>query len=434
MTPEFVLRLGQAAGAVLLRAGKSGRRPIALIGKDTRVSGYMLEAALEAGLSSMGVDVRLTGPLPTPGVAYLTRALRLDAGIVISASHNPFEDNGIKFFTGEGNKLPDEVENRIEAMLHIGDFQHPDLRCVESSCMGRARRIDDAAGRYIEFCKSAFPQRLDLKGLKLVVDTANGAAYHVAAPVFHELGASIVELGREPDGMNINRGCGATHPEAMRAKVLETGADLGIALDGDADRVVMCDGSGRLYHGDELLWIVATNRLRRSAVPGVVGTLMSNYALERALAAHGIAFERARVGDRYVHERLLARGWQLGGEGSGHLLALDLHTTGDGIISALQILAAVVDQSRTMAELCAELQLLPQVLLNVPANPGYNFDQDPDFRNELEQVDRELAGSGRTLIRASGTEAVIRVMVECPNEQRAQTHARRLAASLAHRG
>jgi phosphoglucosamine mutase len=385
MTPEFVLRLGQAAGAVLLRAGKSGRRPIALIGKDTRVSGYMLEAALEAGLSSMGVDVRLTGPLPTPGVAYLTRALRLDAGIVISASHNLFEDNGVKFFSGEGNKLPDEVENRIEAMLRIGDFQHPDLRCVESSCMGRARRIDDAAGRYT-------------------------------------------------DGMNINRGCGATHPEAMRAKVLETGADLGIALDGDADRVVMCDGSGRLYHGDELLWIVATNRLRQSAVPGVVGTLMSNYALERALAAHGIAFERARVGDRYVHERLLARGWQLGGEGSGHLLALDLHTTGDGIISALQILAAVVDQSRTMAELCAELQLLPQVLLNVPASPGYNFDQDPDFRNELEQVDRELAGSGRTLIRASGTEAVIRVMVECPNEQRAQTHALRLAASLAHRG
>jgi len=433
MTPEFVLRLGQAAGAVLLRAGKSGRRPVALIGKDTRVSGYMLEAALEAGLSSMGVDVRLTGPLPTPGVAYLTRALRLDAGIVISASHSPYEDNGIKFFFGDGNKLPDEVENRIEAMLRIGEFQHPDLRCVESSHMGRARRIDDAAGRYIEFCKSAFPQRLDLKGLKLVVDTAHGAAYHVAAPVFHELGASIVELGREPDGMNINRGCGATQPEAMRAKVLETGADLGIALDGDADRVVMCDGSGRVYHGDELLWIVATDRLRRSAVPGVVGTLMSNYALERAFGSRGIAFERARVGDRYVHERLLARGWQLGGEGSGHLLALDLHTTGDGIISALQILAAVVDQNRSMAELCAELRLLPQVLLNVPATPGYSFDQDPDFRNALEQVDRDLAGSGRTLIRASGTEAVIRVMVECPSEQLAQTHARRLAASLAHR-
>lgn len=431
MTPEFVLRLGQAAGAVLLSAGKSGRRPVALIGKDTRVSGYMLEAALEAGLSSMGVDVRLTGPLPTPGVAYLTRALRLDAGIVISASHNHYEDNGIKFFSGDGSKLPDEVENRIEAMLHLDDFQHPALRCAESAGMGRARRIDDAAGRYIEFCKSSFPQRLDLKGLKIVVDTAHGAAYQSAPAVFHELGASVIGLGSEPNGLNINLACGATHPESMRAKVLESGADLGIALDGDADRVVMCDSKGRVYHGDELLWILATDRMRRMPVAGVVGTLMSNHALERSLAERGISFERARVGDRYVLERLIARGWELGGEGSGHLLALDLHSTGDGTISALQVLAAVVDQNRSMAELCAELSLLPQVLVNVPTVSGYRFDQDPGFLGEWQSVDRELAGKGRTLVRASGTEAVIRVMVECPHEAHAHAHAKRLAAALA---
>jgi len=431
MTPEFVLRLGQAAGAVLLGAGTTGRRPVALIGKDTRVSGYMLEAALEAGLSSMGVDVRLTGPLPTPGIAYLTRALRLDAGIVISASHNPFEDNGIKFFSGDGSKLPDAVENRIEAMLCLENFQHPELRCVESLGMGRVRRIDDAAGRYIEFCKSSFPQRLDLKGLKLVVDAANGAAYHIAAPVFHELGATVIGIGQEPDGMNINRGCGATHPQAMCAKVVETGADLGIALDGDADRVVICDGSGRLYHGDELLWILATDRARRTPVPGVVGTLMSNYALEQALALRGIAFERAKVGDRYVLERMIARGWELGGEGSGHLLVLNLHTTGDGIINALQVLAALVDQGRSMAQLCADLHLLPQVLINVPARAGYDFEQDPVFRARRAEVDQELAGSGRTLIRASGTEALIRVMVECPSETLAREHAHRLSALLA---
>ncbi|NCV91110.1 MAG: phosphoglucosamine mutase, partial [Betaproteobacteria bacterium] len=352
MTPEFVLRLGQAAGKVLMASQaeigstRNGRKPVVLIGKDTRLSGYMLEAALEAGLSSMGVDVRLVGPLPTPGVAYLTRALRLDAGIVISASHNPFEDNGIKFFSGQGSKLSDAIEARIEAYLESDAMTHPALGCVAAAEMGRARRIDDAAGRYIEFCKSSFPQRFDLRGMKIVVDAAHGAAYHIAAPVLHELGAQVVRIGHEPDGTNINQACGATHPQTMRDKVLESGADLGMALDGDADRVIMCDSAGRIYGGDELLWIIVNHRARLQPVPGVVGTLMSNFALEQGFLKHGIAFERAKVGDRYVLERLQNRGWLLGGEGSGHLLALDLHSTGDGIISGLQVLAAVVDSGK----------------------------------------------------------------------------------------
>jgi len=451
MTPEFVLRLGQAAGKVLLQSrstssgvsqsgvsqtrtsqsgAKAGRKPVALIGKDTRLSGYMLEAALEAGLSSMGVDVRLVGPLPTPGVAYLTRALRLDAGIVISASHNPYEDNGIKFFSGQGNKLSDAIEAQIEAYLHSDSITHPELACVPAAEMGRARRIDDAAGRYIEFCKSSFPQRLDLKGIKIVVDSAHGAAYHVAGPVLHELGAHVIQMGNEPDGTNINLNCGATHPEAMRDKVLETGADLGLALDGDADRLIMCDRSGRIYGGDELLWVLVNDRLRRETVPGVVGTLMSNFALERGLQRRGVDFERAKVGDRYVLERLQARGWLLGGEGSGHLLALDLHSTGDGIISGLQVLAAIVDQDKELQALCSDLLLMPQVLINVPTPSGFQLQHHAPLHAALESVERELRGEGRSLIRPSGTEPVVRVMVEHPDEHKAKAYAQRIASSI----
>ncbi|MFN4964756.1 MAG: phosphoglucosamine mutase [Burkholderiales bacterium] len=451
MTPEFVLRLGQAAGKVLLQSrstssgvsqsgvsqtrtsqsgAKAGRKPGALIGKDTRLAGYMLEAALEAGLSSMGVDVRLVGPLPTPGVAYLTRALRLDAAIVISASHNPYEDNGIKFFSGQGNKLSDAIEAQIEAYLHSDSIAHPELACVPAAEMGRARRIDDAAGRYIEFCKSSFPQRLDLKGIKIVVDSAHGAAYPVAGPVLHELGAHVIQMGNEPDGTNINLNCGATHPEAMRAKVLETGADLGLALDGDADRLIMCDRSGRIYGGDELLWVLVNDRLRRETVPGVVGTLMSNFALERGFQTRGVDFERAKVGDRYVLERLQARGWVLGGEGSGHLLALDLHSTGDGIISGLQVLAAIVDQDKELQALCSDLVLMPQVLINVPTPSGFQLQHHAPLHAALESVERELRGEGRSLIRPSGTEPVVRVMVEHPDEHKAKAYAQRIASSI----
>ncbi|NDF75322.1 MAG: phosphoglucosamine mutase [Betaproteobacteria bacterium] len=440
MTPEFVLRLGQAAGKVLMASQaeigstRNGRKPVVLIGKDTRLSGYMLEAALEAGLSSMGVDVRLVGPLPTPGVAYLTRALRLDAGIVISASHNPFEDNGIKFFSGQGSKLSDAIEARIEAYLESDAMTHPALGCVAAAEMGRARRIDDAAGRYIEFCKSSFPQRFDLRGMKIVVDAAHGAAYHIAAPVLHELGAQVVRIGHEPDGTNINQACGATHPQTMRDKVLESGADLGMALDGDADRVIMCDSAGRIYGGDELLWIIVNHRARLQPVPGVVGTLMSNFALEQGFLKHGIAFERAKVGDRYVLERLQNRGWLLGGEGSGHLLALDLHSTGDGIISGLQVLAAVVDSGKQLAELCSDLSLMPQVLINVPKPEGFELQADQAFKAVCAAVDEELAGHGRSLVRPSGTEPVIRVMVEHPDYAKAQAYAEQIASSISPGG
>ena len=454
MTPEFVLRLGQAAGKVLLQSrstssgvsqsgasqtrtsqsgAKAGRKPVALIGKDTRLSGYMLEAALEAGLSSMGVDVRLVGPLPTPGVAYLTRALRLDAGIVISASHNPYEDNGIKFFSGQGNKLSDAIEAQIEAYLHSDSIAHPELACVPAAEMGRARRIDDAAGRYIEFCKSSFPQRLDLKGIKIVVDSAHGAAYHVAGPVLHELGAHVIQMGNEPDGTNINLNCGATHPEAMRAKVLETGADLGLALDGDADRLIMCDRSGRIYGGDELLWVLVNDRLRRETVPGVVGTLMSNFALERGLQRRGVDFERAKVGDRYVLERLQARGWLLGGEGSGHLLALDLHSTGDGIISGLQVLAAIVDQDKELQALCSDLLLMPQVLINVPGVDKTKVSSDQELNQLVAAAEAELGDNGRVLLRASGTESLVRVMVEAQDQGTAQSWAERIALAVERR-
>ena len=332
ITPEFVMHLGYAAGRIFSKGARG--KPAVLLGKDTRISGYLLEAALTAGFTAAGVDVHVTGPIPTPAIAYLTRGLRLNAGVVLSASHNPYEDNGIKFFSADGNKLPDEMEEAIEALL-----DEP-IVCVDSNQLGKAHRVDGAAGRYIEFCKSTFPYSLDLKGLKLVVDCANGAAYHTAPHVFHELGAEVIAIGTEPNGVNINDGVGAVHPKAMAAAVLRHGADLGISLDGDADRLIMCDASGRIFDGDELLYIMVMDRLARGKVDGVVGTLMTNYAFERAMVDKGIPFERAKVGDRHVLELLQQRGWLLGGENSGHLLALDAHSTGDGTISALQVLAA----------------------------------------------------------------------------------------------
>jgi phosphoglucosamine mutase len=423
ITPEFMLRLGQSAGRVLAQRS-AGRRTTVLIGKDTRVSGYMLEAALEAGFSSVGVDVVLCGPLPTPAVAYLTRAQRLSAGVVISASHNPYEDNGIKFFSGDGRKLDDAIEQRIEDLLD----QPPG--CVASAELGKARRLDDATGRYIEFCKSTFPGEIDLKGLKLVVDCAHGAAYHAAPDVFHELGADVVPLAVSPNGFNINDGVGAVHAHRLAGQVRRHGADLGLALDGDGDRVVFADREGRQYNGDQLLYVILRDRMLHSKVEGVVGTLMTNFALESRLAQLGVPFERARVGDRYVLEVLEKNGWLYGGEGSGHILCLDKHTTGDGIISALQVLGAVRRAGRTLAQLTEELRLFPQHLINVPIEPGYNWNSSESLKRELSEVQRELRGSGRVLIRPSGTEPVLRVMVEAEDAGAACRYAERLAASV----
>ena len=424
ITPEFALKLGQAAGRALVRDAAGGRATV-LIGKDTRVSGYMLEAALEAGFASAGVDTVLCGPLPTPAVAYLTRAQRLSAGVVISASHNPYPDNGIKFFSAFGKKLADDVEARIEAEL-----EQP-LACVDSHRLGKARRLEDAAGRYIEFCKSTFPTSLDLRGLKLVVDCAHGAAYHVAPSVFHELGAEVVPIGVEPNGFNINDGVGAVHPQALVRAVRDRGADLGIAVDGDADRLVLVDGAGRPYNGDQLLYVIVRDRMRDGPVAGAVGTLMTNFALERRLAELKVPFTRAKVGDRYVLEMLEERGWNLGGEGSGHLLCLDRHTTGDGIISALQVLAAMRRSGQTLAQLTEDLPLMPQSLVNVRLANGFDWQTHAPLQAALDEVQRELAGRGRVLIRPSGTEPVLRVMVEAGSEGTAQTLARRLADSIA---
>ncbi len=425
ITPEFVLRIGYAAGQVLAANNQAvGGRPTVLIGKDTRVSGYMLEAALEAGFAAAGVDVLLSGPLPTPGVAYLTRALRLSAGVVISASHNPFADNGIKFFSGDGNKLPDAVEARIEAMLDMP------VACVGSRDLGRARRINDAAGRYIEFCKSSFPNRLDLKGMRIVVDCANGAAYHTAPNVFHELGADVIEFACEPNGFNINADVGAVRPQALQREVREQRADLGIALDGDADRLVIVDPSGRIFNGDELLYAITTERLARGPVAGIVGTLMSNLALEQAMLARNVQFERAKVGDRYVLETLQQKGWLLGGETSGHLLCLDCHSTGDGTISALQVLSAMRAQERTLAELCADLTLFPQTLVNVRIEPGFDWERYPRLQSTLSEARAALGGEGRILIRPSGTEPLLRVMVEAANRSSAEQWATRLADAV----
>lgn len=419
ITPDFVLRLAHAVGRVLKR---TEAHPVVLIGKDTRISGYMLESALESGFNSAGVDVVLLGPVPTPAVAYLTRAQRASLGVVISASHNPFADNGIKFFDARGAKLPDEWELAVEAAL-----AEPPL-WVDSARLGKTRRLDDAAGRYIEFCKSTFANDLSLRGLKVVVDAAHGAAYHIAPKVFHELGAEVVEIGCQPDGFNINHEVGATHPQTLVAAVRAHGADVGIALDGDADRLQMVDAAGRLYNGDELLYLLADDRLGRDeVVPGVVGTLMTNMAVEHALQAKGVQFVRAKVGDRYVLEELLRRRWQLGGEGSGHLLILDRQTTGDAIVSALQVLQACVRSGQTMAELLQGLQLFPQVLINVRLRPDQDWQTHAPLQAEIAQAQTALGEAGRVLIRASGTEPLLRVMVEAREAETAQHWARRLA-------
>ena len=426
ITPEFVMRLGYAAGTVLAKGGKStSGRPVVLIGKDTRISGYMLEAALEAGFSAAGVDVMLAGPMPTPAIAYLTRALRLQAGVVISASHNPFQDNGIKFFSQHGTKLPDAVE------LEIEDAIDQPMGCVPSDKLGRATRLRDAQGRYIEFCKSTFPNELDLRGLKIVVDSANGAAYNIAPHVFHELGAEVVSIGATPDGFNINAGVGATAPKALSEAVVSNKADLGIALDGDADRLIMVDATGRVYNGDELLYLMVRDRMSTGPVAGAVGTLMTNMALEVAFKEMGVGFARAKVGDRYVLEVMQERGWLFGGESSGHLLALDKHTTGDGIVSALQVLSALKRSGKSLAECCSELKLYPQTLINKKVAPGFDWTKDGALVAEKEAVERELGESGRVLIRASGTEPLIRVMVEAKEAELAENMARRIADKLA---
>jgi phosphoglucosamine mutase len=422
ITPDFVLRLAHAVGQVLKR---TEARPSVLIGKDTRISGYMLESALESGFNSAGVDVLLLGPLPTPGVAYLTRARRASLGVVISASHNPFADNGIKFFSAQGAKLSDDWEREVEAALEEAPVW------ADSANLGKTRRLDDAAGRYTEFCKSTFASDLTLKGLKIVVDAAHGAAYQVAPMVFHELGADVVAIGCAPDGLNINHEVGATHPEALVAAVKAHGADFGVALDGDADRLQLIDAQGRLYNGDELLYIMVDDRLGLDEhVPGVVGTLMTNMAVELALKARGVQFVRAKVGDRYVLEELEKRKWLLGGEGSGHLLALDKNTTGDGLISALQILQACMRSGKSVAELLAKVTLFPQTLINVRLKPGQDWQASAGLADAIKSVEAELGAKGRLLLRASGTEPLVRVMVEAVDAAQAQRCAERIAAIL----
>lgn len=405
ITAEFVLKLGWAAGRVL--GGNGSERRKILIGKDTRVSGYMLESALEAGLSAAGVDVRLLGPMPTPAIAYLTRTARARAGIVISASHNPFNDNGIKFFSSDGTKLPDETERAIEAAM-----DEP-LTTVAADQLGKAKRYEDASGRYIEFCKSSFPNKHSLEGMTIVVDCANGAAYQVAPLVFSELGARVIAIGTEPDGFNINHECGSTHPKLLQKTVVEAGADLGIALDGDGDRVIMVDDKGQIIDGDQLLYIIAMQRIADKTLEGgIVGTLMSNLGLEQACAEYGIPFERAAVGDRYVMSLLREKGWHIGGESSGHIICLDKTTTGDGIVAALQVLTALVESGKALSELKAGMRRYPQVMVNVRTKHRFNVDESQRVKEAVLEVEAELKQRGRVLLRASGTEPVIRVMVE----------------------
>jgi phosphoglucosamine mutase len=425
ITPDFIMRLGYAAGKVFAQENLGHGRPTVLIGKDTRISGYMLESALEAGFTAAGVDVVLCGPIPTPGVAHLTRALRLSAGVVISASHNPYQDNGIKFFSANGDKLPDAVENQIEEMLE------QDFICASSMAMGKVRRLDDAAGRYIEFCKSTFPNQFDLHGLKLVVDCAHGAAYHIAPNVFHELGAEVIAIGNQPNGLNINDAVGATAPQACIAELMTTGADYGIALDGDADRLQMIDATGRLFNGDELLYLVAKDRIESGKeVRGAVGTLMTNIAIEKAFAQLGVPFERAAVGDRYVLEKLKQKDWMMGGESSGHLIFLDKHTTGDGIVAALQVLATVCKSGLSISQRLKNLQLYPQSLINVRFRRDFDWQNDASFRQIQAQVREELGQNGRILVRASGTEPVLRVMVEANDAQFALRLANKIAEKI----
>ncbi len=419
ITPDFMLRLGHAVGHVLRQ---STLRPTVLIGKDTRISGYMLESALEAGFASAGVDVLLSGPLPTPGVAYLTRALRLDLGVVISASHNGYADNGVKFFSARGEKLPDQWEIDVEAALQLP------ARWADSASLGKARRLEDASGRYIEFCKGTVPHSLSLRGVKVVVDGAHGSAYHVAPDVFHELGANVIKIGCSPDGTNINAGVGATAPQALLQAVAEHHADYGIALDGDADRLQMVDAQGRLFNGDELLYVMAADRLAQGqAVAGVVGTLMTNMGVELALRRLGVPLVRAKVGDRYVLEELAARGWHLGGESSGHLLALDRHTTGDGIVSALQMFQAIRRSGKPLAGLLEGVTLYPQTLLNVRLPDGSDWKRNTLLDSTRAAVESELGEGGRLLIRPSGTEPVLRVMVEARDATQGRRCAERLA-------
>ena len=430
ITPDFVLRLAHAVGRVLKR---TEAHPTVLIGKDTRISGYMLESAMESGFNSAGVDVVLLGPVPTPAVAYLTRAQRASLGVVISASHNPFADNGIKFFSAQGAKLSDAWEVDVEAALADAPVW------ADSAELGKARRLDDAAGRYIEFCKSTFPNDLTLKGMKIVVDGAHGAAYQIAPKVFHELGAEVISIGCSPDGLNINQNVGATHPQALVEAVKLHKADLGVALDGDADRLQLVDSDGRLFNGDELLYIIADERLHRMhsrglqpgpELAGVVGTLMTNMAVELALKGRGFEFVRAKVGDRYVLEELEKRGWLLGGEGSGHLLTLDRHTTGDGLISALQVLQSCVRTGRSMSQLLKGVDLFPQTLINVRLKPGQDWKTNTQLASEIQQVEQELGQTGRVLVRPSGTEPLLRLMVEASDAATAQAMAERLAKTL----
>jgi phosphoglucosamine mutase len=428
ITPEFVMHLGYAAGQVLVADRGSlppNQHPTVLIGKDTRISGYMLEAALEAGFTAAGVNVLMTGPMPTPAVAYLTRALRLQAGVVISASHNPFEDNGIKFFSAAGEKLPDSVEEAIETQM-----DHP-IVTVEARQLGRARRIEDAPARYIEFCKSTFPNHLDLRSLRIEVDCANGATYHIAPHVLHELGAEVIAVGNEPDGFNINDHCGATYTKSLSDAVRAHRADLGISLDGDGDRLMMADGQGRIYDGDQLVYVIARHRIQTGYMKGgVVGTLMTNLGTEHALGRIQVPFERAKVGDRYVLERLSARGWTLGGETSGHILCLDKHTTGDGIVSALQVLRALRETGETLDSFTADLQTYPQVMINVPVAKGFKLDAAPTVAASVAEAETALNGTGRVVLRASGTEPLIRVMVEGRDADLVRHAAERLADAV----
>ena len=424
INPAFALHLGHAAGQVLRAQSPRGARPAVLIGKDTRISGYMLESALEAGLSSAGVDVVLAGPVPTPAVAYLTRALRLSAGIVISASHNPYGDNGIKFFSAQGSKFPDHAEQAIGAAL-----EQP-MACAPSEGLGRVKRLDDAAGRYIEFCKASFPPELDLSGLTIVVDAAHGAAYHIAPDVFRELGATVIPIGCAPNGFNINEKVGATHPETLAAKVRETGAHLGIALDGDADRLQMVDANGRMYNGDELLYVIVRDRMAQGPVAGVAGTVMTNYAFERRMGELHVPFVRTPVGDKHVMQALQEKGWLFGGESSGHILCLDRHSTGDGIIAALQVLAAMRRSGKGLPALTSELRLLPQKLVNVKLQPDLQWESHPGLAQAYQEVTAALRGRGRVLIRPSGTEPKLRLMVEAEEEVLAVECVERLATAL----
>ena len=421
ITPDFALKLGWAAGKVLASQGSK----MVLIGKDTRISGYMLESALEAGLAAAGLSAAFTGPMPTPAIAYLTRTFRAEAGIVISASHNPYYDNGIKFFSAKGTKLPDEIEEAIEAML-----EQP-MDCVESAELGKASRINDAAGRYIEFCKGTFPAHLGLEGYKIVVDCANGATYHIAPNVLRELGAEVIEIGTDPNGLNINEKCGATDVTALQAKVVETKADVGLAYDGDGDRIMMVDHLGNKVDGDQILFIIAREALRSGQLKGgVVGTLMSNMSLEIALKMLGVPFLRANVGDRYVLEKMVENDWTLGGENSGHIIIADKNTTGDGIVASLAVLAAMTQHKLSLNELASAVKLFPQVLINVRFAGGENPLESDAVKSVAADVEKRLEGKGRILLRKSGTEPLIRVMVECQDAELAQQCAEEIAETV----